>query len=47
MKILVIEDEQRLADLIKRGLEEQQFSIELAYDGVMGKNWLYSMNMTL
>lgn len=37
MKVLVIEDEHRVADLIKRGLEEQQFSVELAYDGAIGK----------
>nr|WP_307735065.1 response regulator [Chitinophaga nivalis] len=34
---MVIEDEQRVADLIKRGLEEQQFFVELAFDGAMGK----------
>lgn len=37
MNILIIEDEQRVATLLKRGLEEQQFSVELAYDGAMGK----------
>ncbi|WP_343689259.1 response regulator transcription factor [Chitinophaga sp.] len=37
MKVLVIEDEHRVADLIKRGLEEQQFSVELAFDGAIGK----------
>lgn len=37
MKILVVEDEQRVAELIKRGLEEHQFAVELAYDGSLGK----------
>lgn len=37
MKILVVEDEPRVAELIKRGLEEHLFSVELAYDGHMGK----------
>ncbi|GGH62185.1 DNA-binding response OmpR family regulator [Filimonas zeae] len=37
MKILVVEDEQRVAELIKRGLEEHQFEVELAYDGVLGR----------
>lgn len=37
MKILIIEDEQRVADLIKRGLEEQHFFTDVAYDGVIGK----------
>lgn len=35
--ILLIEDEQRIAELIKRSLEEQGFSVTLAYDGEMGK----------
>lgn len=42
MEILVIEDEQRVADLIKRGLEEQGFVVSLAYDGEMGKKLLLS-----
>lgn len=37
MKILVVEDEQRVAELIRRGLEEHQFAVELAYDGALGK----------
>ncbi|RFS26939.1 DNA-binding response regulator [Chitinophaga silvatica] len=40
MHILVIEDEQRVADLLKRGLEEHQFTVELAYDGAIGKKLL-------
>ena len=37
MKILIIEDEQRVANLIKKGLEEQRYETELAIDGMMGK----------
>lgn len=37
MKLLLIEDDTRIADLIKRGLEEQSFSVTIAYDGSMGK----------
>ncbi|WP_316820285.1 response regulator transcription factor [Pedobacter gandavensis] len=37
MEILVIEDEQRVAGLIQRGLEEQEFKVTLAFDGEMGK----------
>lgn len=36
MKILVIEDDTRIAELIKRGLGEQGFEVGLAYDGVSG-----------
>jgi len=36
MRVLVIEDEQKMADLIKRGLEEEGIEVELAYDGETG-----------
>ncbi len=36
MKILVIEDERRLAEYIKKGLEENSFLVDIAYDGEMG-----------
>jgi two-component system copper resistance phosphate regulon response regulator CusR len=38
MKILVVEDEPKLAGFIKRGLEEQSWEVEIAYDGRMGKS---------
>jgi DNA-binding response OmpR family regulator len=37
MRILVIEDEERVALLIKRGLEELGFSLTIAPDGLIGK----------
>ena len=37
MDILIIEDDQRVAELIRRGLEEQGFMLSLAYDGLSGK----------
>lgn len=37
MKILIVEDDHRVAELIKRGLEEQVFLTTLAYDGLSGK----------
>ncbi|CDT07272.1 Response regulator MprA [Sphingobacterium sp. PM2-P1-29] len=37
MKILIVEDDHRVAELIKRGLEEQGFLTTLAYDGLSGK----------
>ncbi len=36
MRVLVIEDEQKMADLIKRGLEEEGMEVETAYDGDTG-----------
>jgi len=36
MRVLVIEDEQKMADLIKRGLEEEGMKIQVAYDGESG-----------
>jgi DNA-binding response OmpR family regulator len=37
MKILVIEDEPKVAAFLKQGLEEQAFDVTVAYDGFFGK----------
>jgi two-component system, OmpR family, copper resistance phosphate regulon response regulator CusR len=37
VNILIVEDEQRLADILKRQLEESGFLTEIAYDGYIGK----------
>lgn len=37
VNILIIEDEQRLAEILKKQLEENGFSTEIAYDGYVGK----------
>ncbi|MBW6512254.1 MAG: response regulator transcription factor [Desulfuromonadaceae bacterium] len=36
MRILVVEDEKKVASFIKRGMEEEEFSVDLAYDGEEG-----------
>ncbi len=36
MKILIVEDEQRLAALLKKGLEEQSYAVDLCFDGEEG-----------
>ena len=36
LKILVVEDEPKVASFIKRGLEENDYSVEIAYDGFSG-----------
>lgn len=37
MKILVIEDEPKVASFIKRGLEELSFKVDVAYDSFIGE----------
>jgi DNA-binding response OmpR family regulator len=37
MKILVVEDEPKVASFIKKGLEESNFEVELAYDGLLAE----------
>ncbi len=45
MKILVIEDEKDLAEIIKEGLENQSFTVDLCFDGedglFMAENYAY------
>ncbi len=36
MRVLVVEDERRLAAAVKRGLEASGFAVDLAYDGISG-----------
>lgn len=37
VKILVVEDEFKVAEFIKKGLEENGFDVDLAYDGSIGE----------
>lgn len=37
MRILVIEDEKKIADFIKRGLKEEGYAVDVAYDGEQGQ----------
>lgn len=37
MHILVTEDDARVAELLKRGLEEEGYTVSSAYDGIMGQ----------
>lgn len=36
MRILVVEDEQKIANAIKKGLEQESFVVDVAYDGASG-----------
>lgn len=37
MRVLLVEDEHRLASVIKKGLEEEGFAVDAAYDGEEGR----------
>lgn len=36
MRILVVEDEHRIANTIKKGLEQEHYTVDVAYDGTKG-----------
>ncbi len=36
MRILIVEDEKKVASFIKKGLEEEYFAVDIAYDGKEG-----------
>jgi two-component system copper resistance phosphate regulon response regulator CusR len=42
MELLLVEDDLRVSELVKRGLEEQGYLVTLAYDGLMGKKLMTS-----
>lgn len=42
MKILIVEDEPKVASFIKKGLEEQAYIVEQAFDGAIGKKMAMS-----
>ena len=44
---LIDEDEKRLADLLKAGLEEQGYLVDIAYDGYIGKSLVIRNNYDL
>lgn len=47
MKILVIEDEPKVASFLRQGLEEQNFEVDVAYDGQTGKRLAVSKEYDL
>lgn len=42
VKILLVEDEKKIADSLKKGLSEQNYEVEVAYDGLIGKKMFES-----
>src|SRR5579863_2369160 len=37
MNILLVEDEPKVADFIRKGLKEQSYNVDMAYDGLFGE----------
>ncbi|MGA2911014.1 MAG: response regulator transcription factor [Candidatus Levyibacteriota bacterium] len=42
MKILIVEDEHKIANLIKQGLEQERLVVDVAYDGAAGYDYAFS-----
>jgi DNA-binding response OmpR family regulator len=42
MRILIIEDEHKIANSIKRGLEQENFAVDVSYDGIQGYDFATS-----
>jgi heavy metal response regulator len=47
VRILVVEDERRIAAFIKQGLEEENYAVDVAYDGVEALDWASTVNYDL
>lgn len=47
MNILLVEDDLRVSELIKRGLDEQGFNTTQAYDGLTGKKLILTQEFNL
>lgn len=49
IRILLVEDERKIADALKTGMEEQGFYVMVAYDGTMGEKFFnnYDFNLVI
>jgi DNA-binding response OmpR family regulator len=47
IKILLVEDEKKIAETLKKGLTEQQYQVELAFDGPQGLKLFETYNFDL
>lgn len=47
IKVLLVEDELRLAEYVKKGLDENGFSVDVAYDGQIGRSMALSNSYDL
>ena len=39
MRVLLVEDEEQIADFVTRGLSEQGYAVDIAYDGDEARHW--------
>jgi DNA-binding response OmpR family regulator len=47
MRVLVVEDEQKIAAYVKRGLEEQGYAVDVAYTGREALHWAETIEFDL
>ncbi|MDR1033923.1 MAG: response regulator transcription factor [Bifidobacteriaceae bacterium] len=47
MRILIVEDEKKIADALKKGLENKSYAVDVAYDGQKGLDLALSENYDL
>ena len=47
MRILVVEDEPKVASFIRRALEEESYAVDVCGDGTMGLDWAQGINYDL
>jgi two-component system, OmpR family, copper resistance phosphate regulon response regulator CusR len=47
IRILLVEDDKKIADSLKKGLSEQNYHVEVAYDGIEGKKLFESQKFDL
>jgi DNA-binding response OmpR family regulator len=47
ISILIVEDEKKIADALKQGLEENNYEVEVAYDGLIGKKMVLARKFDL
>jgi DNA-binding response OmpR family regulator len=47
MRVLVVEDERRIAAYVKRGLEEEGYAVDVAYTGSEALDWVDSVGFDL
>jgi two-component system, OmpR family, copper resistance phosphate regulon response regulator CusR len=47
IKILLVEDEKKIADSLKKGLSEENYIVEVAYDGIAGRKLFENQHFDL